>query len=183
MASYGNALNPNPTGYNGISSYPTYIQPNNFSYGTSQMQNPYSFQQTIPMQQQMQPMPGSLDGGIRGRIVNSEKEIAPNEAPMDKRMTFFPLSDNTCIIGKIWDDSGKLQTTRFFPEQTDPDGSMDVRTDSSNEVLGRLDSLDEKIENLERLIKRNANNRNYNKKNYPKKPYDKRNQNGSESEE
>lgn len=119
---------------------------------------PYQPQYPIIPQSQLSSSPA-----IRGRIISREEEITPNEVAMDGQVSLFPLSDYSCIVAKIWDSNGQIQTFKFVPlvEQT---VEQEVQ-DKSDMILGRLDDI-------ESLLKKNGYRTNYRK-----------NQNGSRNEE
>lgn len=178
MAGY-NGFNP-IGGYNMPNQgFPNYTTPNNgpstYNGYQSQMTNPYTMQQPTQNVSAM---------NVVGRIVEDEKEILPNERPMDGSMGLFPKSDYSCIYAVGLNGDFTPRNIKFVPESgvvaTDTEGTTSEVVDKS--VLDHVDELiNARFDDLERLIKRNNNNRNY-KKPY-KKPYDKNNQNGSGNDE
>ena len=135
-------------------------------YGQPQM--PY-----IPPQQ---PMPqNQMVQGIKGRVVNSEDEILPNEVPMDGTVSFFPLADYSCVIAKIWGGDGKISTFKFVPEEQ-PDQKVESATDDDISEL-----INKRFDNIEKLLRQHNRpyKKNYNK-NY-KKTYDESKKEGKEN--
>ena len=127
-----------------------------------QQYQPSAYQPMIPAVPQQQ-MPQIPDPSVRGRIVAKEEDILPNEVIMDGQVSLFPLADYSCIVAKLWDSNGQIQTFKFVPlaEQT-------VEEEIENKgdmILGRLDDI-------ENLLKRNRSRQNY-----------KKNQNGSRNED
>lgn len=164
-----------------MANYPAYqpltaYQPANLQYSngipTEQYQaqpvypqyNPY---QQRPYQPSLVPQPQPVQQNatvpqVRGRIVTREEEITPNEVLMDGQVSLFPLADYSCIVAKLWDSNGQMQTFKFVPlaEQT---VEQEVE-DKGDMILGRLDEI-------ESLLKKNGSQR-----------Y-KKNQNGSRNDD
>lgn len=107
---------------------------------------------------------------VYGRMVNGEEDISPqSEVSMNGDLSLFPVSDYSCIYALARDQYGNLQKVKYVPETNQEIVNNVYDMNGSQKILDRIDDL-------ERLIKRN----NYNKKkNYNKKPYDRNNQNGS----
>ena len=129
-----------------------------------QMMQPY---QSMPYQPTpaipQQPQPQTSIPTVRGRIISREEEITPNEVVMDGQVSLFPLADYSCIVAKLWDSNGQMQTFKFVPlvEQT---VEQEVEN-KSDMILGRLDEI-------ENLLKQK----------HSRQPY-KKNQNGSRNDE
>lgn len=116
---------------------------------------------------------------LSGRVIDSEAEvITPNEVPMNGGMSLFPTTNRSCVIAKFWDTDGNLRTVKYVPVDN-PEATPEIQTNVIEMSVPQ--ELLDKIDNLERLIKRNNNN--HYKKNYNKKPYHKENQNGSGGEQ
>ena len=162
-----------------MANYPAFqpmnaYQPNQMMYGTTPYMNGMPMAQVDPAYQQRpytpalipQPQPVQQTATVpqvRGRIVTREEEIVPSEVTMDGQVSLFPLADYSCIIAKLWDSNGVMQTFKFVPmveqvveEQVETKGDM---------ILGRLDEI-------ESLLKRNNHRQSY-----------KKNQNGSRNED
>ena len=109
-------------------------------YGQYPMyQQPQPFQ---PMPQtQAQPKPFSP---ITGRVVNSLDEITVQEVPTDGTVAWFPSADGSCIYGKRWNPSGKIETFRYLPEsggaepEADPVAQLNAKVDRALEILGSM---------------------------------------------
>lgn len=109
-------------------------------YGQYPMyQQPQPFQ---PMPQtQAQPKPFSP---ITGRVVNSLDEITVQEVPTDGTVAWFPSADGSCIYGKRWNHSGKIETFRYLPEsggaepEADPVAQLNAKVDRALEILGSM---------------------------------------------
>ena len=121
---------------------------------------PYQPQVQIPQPQMVQQQ--ATVPTVRGRVVTREEEIVPNEISMDGQISLFPLADYSCIIAKLWDSNGQIQTFRFVP-LVESTVEEDIE-DKGDMILGRLDEI-------ELLLKKNSSQR-----------Y-KKNQNGSRNEE
>lgn len=52
----------------------------------------------------------------RGRVVETDTDIKPNEVPMDGTVVLFPKSDFSCVYGKTWTQDGLLKSMKFIPE-------------------------------------------------------------------
>lgn len=126
------------------------------------MYQPTSYQPTIqPVPQQQQPLQSSMPT-VRGRIVNREEEITPNEVAMDGQVSLFPLADYSCIVAKFWDSNGQMQAVKFVPLM---ENAVEQEVENKSDmILGRLDDI-------ESLIKKNS------------RPTYKKNQNGSRNVE
>lgn len=113
--------------------------------------NPYSMNQP------------SAPASVRGRFITREEEIAPNEIAMDGQVSFFPLADYSCIIAKLWDSKGQIQTFKFVPLVDQP---KEITVDNKDDmILGKLDDI-------ESLLKHRVSHQ-----------PNKRNQNGSRNDE
>lgn len=163
-----------------MANYPAYqplttYQPGPITYGNGMPTEQYQAQpaQQLPYYQPLpyrltpvpQPQPVQQNATVpqvRGRIVTREEEITPNEVLMDGQVSLFPLADYSCIVAKLWDSNGQMQTFKFVPlvEQT---VEQEVE-DKGDMILGRLDEI-------ESLLKRNGSQR-----------Y-KKNQNGSRNDD
>ena len=123
---------------------------------------PMPYQPVIPAVPQ-QPQPQTSLPTVRGRIISREEEITPNEVAMDGQVSLFPLADYSCIVAKLWDSNGQMQTFKFVP-MIEQSVEQEVEN-KSDMILGRLDDI-------ENLLKRNRSRQNY-----------KKNQNGSRNED
>lgn len=128
--------------YPGIGQERSYVPQYQNPYGQYSQQtntipnNPYTPQpQAVPRQTY-----------LKGRVVNSENDIRPNEVPMDGSVSFFPLGDGKAIYVKWWGNNGLIEGRVFVPAQED---SIDV---VSNE--GANKKLDDILDRLGRMEKR-----------------------------
>lgn len=122
--------------------------------------NPYQPQMpAVPQQQQ----PQSSLPTVRGRFITREEEITPAEVAMDGQVSLFPLADYSCIVAKLWDSNGQMQTFKFVPlMETAVEQEIE---DKGDIILGRLDEI-------ETLLKQKSSRQTY-----------KKNQNGSRNDE
>lgn len=141
---------------------PTPTQNQNYAgYGVGYPQQqvpqaPANYFQNGNFQAPQQPVRST--NSISGRIVGNLNEIAPNEVPMDGRVSYFPTSDYERIYARAWMSDGTIKTvtyTRVLEEGEQPAESnpMDV-------ILARLD-------NIEKMLSKRNNFRP--NKQYPKK--------------
>ena len=112
---------------------PYQMQPNGFQVPQQQYYYyPTSTPYVIPQQQQVQFSSQSQpnrQANIRGRIINSEAEILPQEIPMDGTVSLFPMADFSCIFAKKWLSNGTIETQKYVlaidvspkPESNQPD--------------------------------------------------------------
>lgn len=134
---------------------------NNPNYNPYQMQSngfqvpqqqyyyyPTSTPYVIPQQQQMQ-FPNQTQpnrqSGIRGRIINSENEILPQEIPMDGTVSLFPMADFSCIFAKKWLSNGTIETQKYVL-------AIDVSPKPENNQPDVYNMIDERFGKLEGVI-------------------------------
>lgn len=104
--------------------------------------NPVQTTQTVPPAQQM-----PQQNPIVGRVVNSLNDVFPNDVPGDGTIALFPQSDYSVIYAKQWNTDGSISTIKFVPEvQTDP---ADVQSVSGI----TMDDINEKLDNIENMVK------------------------------
>lgn len=94
---------------------------------------------------------------LSGRVINNSDDITPQEVPMDGSVSLFPQNDYSCIYAKTWTKEGTIATMKFIPEQPQNAESQ------KSPLEMRLDSIDQRIEALDKKLNRP---RNYQKKNY-----------------
>ena len=135
------------------------------NYQPQQMQpmcQPNAYQPQMPAVPQQQQPQNSMPT-VRGRFINREEDITPAEVAMDGQVSLFPLADYSCIVAKLWDSNGQMQTFRFVPLM---ESAVEKEVeDKGDMILGRLDEI-------ETLLKQRGTRSNY-----------KKNQNGSRNEE
>lgn len=111
-------------------------------------------QQVIPQQVPQNNFPAqstqqTQDAHIGGRVVNSHDEIVPNEVPMNGAVSYFPLSDYSCIYAKKWDSNGNIQTAKYVLDMPAMSGESPEAlpgNDILNQVLERLNSIESKLD-------------------------------------
>lgn len=91
--------------------YPTYFP----------QQQTYTSPQPATPNEQLAPQTGQGNVSIAGRVISDPNSIAPQEVPMDGRVSVFPMSDNSAIFVKRWNANGTIETIRFVPEASKPD--------------------------------------------------------------
>lgn len=106
-----------------------------FQYAPQQYQASQPIAQQ-PSPQQAQPQPQM----IRGRTVNADGEIMPNEVPLDGGVSIFPLSDYSGIYAKQWMPNGTIRTVKYVP-MMDP-GESDTKAKNNDDILARLDRIE-----------------------------------------
>ena len=158
-----NTYQPAPMTYNNGAPTEQYqAQPIQPAYPQIPQYQPMPYRPVSPIPQPQTMQQTATVPQVRGRIITREEEIAPNEVLMDGQVSLFPLSDYSCIVAKLWDSNGQIQTFKFVPlaEQT-----MEEEVENKGDmILGRLDEI-------ESLLKKN-NSQRY-----------KKNQNGSRNDE
>lgn len=97
---------------------------------------------------------------IFGRVISTESEITPNEVPMDGTIALFPLSDFSVVIAKQWSQDGTIKTVRFVPEiQT-----SEPETPTTMSITELAQSIDERFNKIESMIKYRNGGKTYQKK-------------------
>lgn len=156
----------NPYGGNsyGFNPYP--------SFGSNRIDSPYNggngVDQRIP-QMNSQPLQNQFNNlqpvGLKGRMVVKEEDITAGEIPMDNSLSLFPLTDYSCIYAKQWQPNGTITTVKYVPETP----VQETHEPTINEN-GVLDELNERLSNIEHMLKQQRK---------PRNNYYKKNQNGS----
>lgn len=114
----------------------------NFGYNPQQTYLPQQ-----PLQQATPQMPAVPQ--LVGRRVNANDQIPPAEIPSDGSPAYFPMRDGSAILVKVWTGNGTIQTVRYIPEQVQQASPQTTTDTSSNEeILRRLDSLENKLTSL-----------------------------------
>lgn len=90
--------------------------------------------------------------GINGRYVQNPNEIRPGEIPMDGTVSFFPLSDNSAIIGKMWDQNGNIKEVRYLPDYILEAKLKEFQDSQNNELNSTLREILERISKLENSL-------------------------------
>lgn len=89
---------------------------------------------------------------INGRYVQNSNEIRPGEIPMDGTVSFFPLSDNSAIIGKMWDQNGNIKEVRYLPDYILEAKLKEFQDSQNNELNSTLREILERISKLENSL-------------------------------
>lgn len=82
--------------------------------------------------------------GITGRVVSSPDEIQVQEVPTDGTVAWFPSADGSCVYGKRWNPSGKIDTFRYLPEavkaepKEDPIEQLNAKVDRALAMLNHI---------------------------------------------
>lgn len=128
--------------------YNPYPIPQNGFQSPQQQYYYYPNQTYIPQQNPVyQPSQPPRQVGIRGRIVNSETEILPQEIPMDGTVSLFPMADFSCIFAKKWLSNGTIETQKYVlaidvtnnpTENTDVYNMIDQRFGKLEGILNTL---------------------------------------------
>lgn len=123
-----------------------YQQPGAFPYAPGYQ--PPTMQQMVSQGYQPQgyqhPQPG-----ITGRVVSSPDEIQVQEVPTDGTVAWFPAADGSCVYGKRWNPSGKIDTFRYLPEavkaepKEDPVAQLNAKVDQALAMLNHIVGGDE----------------------------------------
>lgn len=149
--------------YNGMDLQQMIMQQQYLNNAIQQEQNrqQYLRQQASYRPNQQSYQSQQVEQGLPGRIVNAIEEVAPNEVPMDGRVSIFPKRDYSSIFAKAWNSDGTIQTVEYVPKVVDvPTETVVAPTpDISNTILERLDNI-EKL-----LTPYNNRSNNYNKSN------------------
>lgn len=117
-------------------------QPPSFGYNPQQTYMPQT-PQPVPSQEPMA-IPHLI-----GRSISANDQIPPKEIPSDGSPAYFPMQDGSAILVKVWTGNGTIQTVRYIPEQVQQASPQTPTDTSSNEeILKRLESLENKITSL-----------------------------------
>lgn len=80
---------------------------------------------------------------INGRIVNDISEVSPNEVPMDRSISLFPLSDWSKIYARTWNSNGTIDTFTFVP---DKESAEQPKQNPYDAIMARLDDIERKLD-------------------------------------
>lgn len=110
----------------------------------------YNPQQTyMPQTPQPAPQEPMAIPHLIGRSISANDQIPPKEIPSDGSPAYFPMQDGSAILVKVWTGNGTIQTVRYIPEQVQQASPQTPTDTSSNEeILKRLDSLENKLTSL-----------------------------------
>lgn len=114
---------------------------------------PYTGYPSYPIPQVQQPNASPVPyspvtgnpGQIRGRVVQGDSEITPNDVPMDGSPSVFPTNDLSCIFVKQWNKDGTISTVRYVPETTST--ATPETSDFETKVLSEIAEMKRMIAN------------------------------------
>lgn len=105
---------------------------------------PPTMQQMVSQGYQSPGLQHHVQPGITGRVVSSLDEIQVQEVPTDGTVAWFPMADGSCVYGRRWNPSGRIDTYRYMPEavqtepQEDPVAQLNAKVDRALEMLGSM---------------------------------------------
>lgn len=110
---------------------------------------PNPMQTPAPSQNRNPFAPQQAHYNLRGRYIQSPDDIQAGEVPMDGSVSFFPTSDNSAIIGKMWDKNGKLQQVRYIPDTVVEEQLKAFQANQSATITTTLNTILDKISKIE----------------------------------
>ena len=121
------------------------VQPNNYSYG--------QYLQWVQQQQQAQAAAAQQAQAmaVRGRIVNSERDITARDVSMDG-YSFFPQNDESCIYVKCWNSSGTIDTKRYIPEPNPQQTAAEQQNEFNTAVGKALENISNRLTEIEKRL-------------------------------
>lgn len=139
--------------------YPAYQYPN-YQIPQPQVQMPIQMQQPMQMPVFNQPMQQNNLSGISGKIVDSIEVVKATDIPVDGSSHYFPKADNSEIYVKRWLANGTTEVVTYKVVKDEPvveEPKVDFNA-MENNIMDRLDELNERIEKIQKgLIPRNNN--------------------------
>lgn len=87
--------------------------------------------------------------GLNGRYIHSPEEIQAGEVPMDGNVSFFPMADNSVVIGKMWGQDGLIKEVRYVPENLIEERLKAFQANQSATITNTLNTILDKISKLE----------------------------------
>lgn len=103
--------------------------------------NPYQYQ--TQQYSYFQPTQGQAPT-LKGRVINCENDITPQEVAMDGSISYFPQANNQVIFAKQWNSDGTISTVKYILDQQQP---QEEKPDPFKPIYDRLDSIDKKLGN------------------------------------
>ena len=134
--------------YPGMNQERAYMPQYPNQYGQYNMGQPV---QNNPYASQIQAMP--RQAYLKGRVVNSDTDIRPNEVPMDGTASFFPRADGQVIYVKWWGNNGLIEGRTFVPSQ---ETTVDD-TSSNNDANKKLDDILDRLGRMEKRLGKSFN--------------------------
>lgn len=90
--------------------------------------------------------------GLNGRYIKDPKEIQAGEVPMDGSVSFFPMADNSYIVGKMWGQDGIIREVRYIPENVLEAKIQELQNSQSNTISTVLNEILDKISKIENSL-------------------------------
>lgn len=87
--------------------------------------------------------------GLRGRYIQNPDEIQAGEVLMDGSVSFFPMSDNSMVIGKMWGKDGLIKEVRYIPETVVEEKLKAFQASQSSAITTTLNTILDKIAKIE----------------------------------
>ena len=87
--------------------------------------------------------------GLNGRYIKDPREVQAGEVPMDGSVSFFPMSDNSYIIGKMWDQEGRIKEVRYIPENVLEAKLQELQNSQMSTFSTTLQEILDKISKIE----------------------------------
>lgn len=97
------------------------VPPNNYQY----QQRPY-YQANV--------------NTVLGRVINNEAEIQASDVAMNGTISWFPMADGSCVVGRRMNPNGTITSVRYIPEAM-PEQPKDQQTILMEKVDKILDVL------------------------------------------
>lgn len=119
------------------------------NYQAGMANNAYPVQTSVPSQNRNPFVPQQTRYNLRGHYIQNPDEIQAGEVPMDGSVSFFPMDDNSAIIGKMWDKNGKLQQVRYIPDTVIEEQLKAYQASQSSTITTTLNTILDKISKLE----------------------------------
>lgn len=128
--------------YTGAPMYSAPYQAANRTY-PNQYQPQVGYSYVSPQANQAAAQPQQQTFTINGRIVGDISEVAPQEVPMDRSISLFPLADWSKIYAKAWNANGTIDTFVFVP---DKGATEQAQQNPYDAIMARLDEIERKID-------------------------------------
>ncbi len=134
-------------------------------YYTQQMQRMQPMQPIQPMEQQYnqftQPQ-YKPSNSLQGKTVDSIDVVKATDIPLDFSVSYFPLSDGSCIVTKQLLQDGTSKMTIYKPTEEKPKETTPsfLTVEEFNKNMQKFDNseLKEEISNIKRQLKEMSNN-------------------------
>ena len=138
--------------------YPAYQFPNYQMPMQQPMQMP--MQQPVQMPMFNQPMQQNNLSGISGKIVDSIEVVKATDIPIDGNNYYFPKADGSEIYVKKWLGNGSTEVAIFkrLENVTEEEPKVDFNA-MENNIIDRLDLIDERIDKLQKGLTPRNNGR------------------------